>query len=151
MSQFKSTDSGGIMLKGTWNGMAHLPRLRDFNFYASPQRQQLPLLRKVQRLRLDQRNLLKAEGLTRPGLRQNREIGRNYLGNPRIAASGLVVGHQYDGLPARGHLHGAKRDGARQQLALSVSHQLGPAEPVAHAVGLRGYGERLLPEIALAV
>ena len=54
--------------------------------------------------------------ISRPLLGKEGEISGDYIGYSRIAAGGLAVGHQDDGLTVTGDLNGAQGDACRDDV-----------------------------------
>ncbi len=70
-------------------------------------------------------------------LRQLVHIGIDNAGDPRIAAGGLRVVHQHNGLAVVRHLHHARQQAVRQHFTIGGAFQRLPLQAVPHAVTLR--------------
>src|SRR4051812_24692364 len=91
---------------------------------------------KVQPLCLRERDRAKAKAISGLELSNHGEIHGRDLGDARVAARRLTIGHEDDRITARWKLHGAKRDRLGENLARRSQRERRSFEPVAHAIGL---------------
>lgn len=80
----------------------------------SLQSRQQTLAGKIQALRFSELDEGEGENIAGHTLRQAWKVHMGDLGDAGIAARGLAVGHEHDGLAIRRYLHGAERYSFRQ-------------------------------------
>ena len=92
--------------------------------------------RKKRRPRRRDVDLGETAGVARAQLREAADVGAGDMAELRIAACGLMIGHQHQGLAVAGDLDRAERNAVRDDVVIAGMGDCRPFEPIGHAIGL---------------